>query len=112
VVFEGDGECGYFYAVDVSSAQPRIVHAVQVYAVSAEREDNSRDHQVQISWNGSGTCAALAIDGQPLAAFDFPRRLASSRSAFRGKSASGWNHVEWSDEVVEWFEDLPRAGIQ
>jgi len=112
VVFEGDEECGYFYAVDVSSAEPRIVHALQVYAVPGEDEASSSEHEVQIRWNGSGTCAALTIDGQVLAAFDFAHRLASSRCAFPGNGASKWNDVEWSDGLLRWFDETPQSGMQ
>ena len=70
VMFEDDGETGYFYALDIrQNAQP-IVDSLHVYNV-----DNTRNHhearKLEICWDESGYLALLLINGYPHAVFDF-----------------------------------------
>ena len=70
VMFEDDGETGYFYALDMrQNAQP-VVDYLHVYNV-----DNTRNHhearKLEICWDESGYLALLLINGYPHAVFDF-----------------------------------------
>ena len=70
VMFEDDGETGYFYALDMrQNAQP-VVDCLHVYNV-----DNTRNYhearKLEICWDESGYLALLLINGYPHAVFDF-----------------------------------------
>lgn len=69
VVFEDDGETGYFYAVDCQDeTAPRVVDAVFVYEAAAAPETSE---VAEVRWSADGVRAALFLSGVAQAAFDF-----------------------------------------
>ncbi|PYJ76115.1 MAG: hypothetical protein DME77_07090, partial [Verrucomicrobia bacterium] len=63
VVFEDDGDTGYFYARDGEA----IVDAMQIYLASAQTGPAT----LQIAWADDGLKAVAVIDRTPQAIFDF-----------------------------------------
>jgi hypothetical protein len=82
VVFEDDGDTGYFYAVERRGEDIQILDAVQIYALRnvVDREIPS---ELEIIWTEGGEQAALYLNSHPHAVFDFHVRRGYCRTAFR-----------------------------
>ena len=83
VVFEDDGETGYFYGLDLTgaaSADNPIVDALHLYNVSAAAAAGSC--RVEIRWAEDRNRAGLFIDGGCHAVFDFDDTRAVCRTGF------------------------------
>ncbi|MEY2538610.1 MAG: hypothetical protein QOG67_2350 [Verrucomicrobiota bacterium] len=94
VVFEDDGETGYFYARNGES----IVDAVQIYTTS----DRSGTATLQIAWSDDGLKVVAIIDRRPEAVFDFSARRGYSRANYP-QPAKDWTGHEWDDAVINLF---------
>jgi hypothetical protein len=75
VVFECDGEGGYFYLFDLTKAKGQEARAVIAVSERGEALDTS---DVAVRWNASEEIGWLSIDGKPWAAFDQYGRRCSS----------------------------------
>jgi hypothetical protein len=105
--FEDDGETGYFYAVDTSLADKKILDAVHIYNV-ANVTDRERPSTLRIVWSEDGNECALLINGHPHAAFDFSARRGYCRTNFpnfQNHAESSWLRSDhsWSDDAVAWL---------
>lgn len=104
VVFEDDGEAGYFYAVDVSGAEVRILDAMHIYTV-ADMPDRGRKSTITLLWDDGGSRAALLVNDSPHAVFDFDNRRGYCRDAYPEPPAgSNWARHGWDDELRSWFD--------
>ena len=97
VMFEDDGDTGYFYARDGES----IVDAMQLYVVETFK-DRDKPATLQIAWSDDGLKAVLVIDRYPHAVFDFAARHGCSRMNFPAP-ASGWTGHDWDDIAIDLF---------
>src|SRR5260221_3728612 len=70
VVFEDEGDTGYFYGLDLSRETNQIVDALHIYNV-ASVVDKEKPSVAQIAWSDDGLKAALFINGYAHAVFDF-----------------------------------------
>ncbi len=104
-VFEDDGACGYFYALDTSRPDNPIVDALHIYDVEAV-VDRDLASLVQIVWTEDDRKAALVINDYPHAVFDFAARRGYCRSGFPPPPEGGWAQPshEWDEQVVEAFK--------
>ena len=68
VVFEDDGETGYFYALDFSRQDNPIVDALHIYNV-VQVSDRHKPSQVQLVWSNDGLKAALLINNNDASVF-------------------------------------------
>lgn len=107
VVFEDDGETGYFYAVDtdVEDGSP-VQDALQVYEV-AQVTDSDLPSQLEIGWSDDGAKAVLLLNDHPHAVFDFDRRQGWCRLDYPPASGQGtWSRDghAWSDEAEALFD--------
>lgn len=105
VVFEDDGETGYFYAHrwNTTLALWEIVDALHVYNVE-DVADRQVPAEVKIGWSRDDAKAVLFINDQAQAAFDFPGKCGYCRSEFPAPAReSGWRRPAWSDEVEGLF---------
>lgn len=101
VIFEDDGETGYFYAMDLNQPEQAIVDSLYVYAVESI-ENRKEPRQFQLCWNEAGTMGFLVINGYPHAAFDFERLVGYNHSKFLMPDLSSmWSHEEISEQLVE-----------
>jgi hypothetical protein len=96
VVFEDDGETGYFYAIDLDDEAPRILDAVQIYDVDDAAEIRSAHAAlaIRIVWSADGTKAGLFLANKLNAAFDFSRRAGYCLSGYPG-AGDGWTRHDW-----------------
>jgi hypothetical protein len=103
VVFEDDGETGYFYALDHSKREP-IQDALHIYDVK-NVTDRSKPSTVQVVWTEDGTKALLLINRYPHAAFDFSAKQGFCRSDFPPPEGE-WSKSghAWHDAVLELFK--------
>src|SRR5262249_11496015 len=103
-MFEDDGDTGYFYALDPTRVDGRIIDALHVYNVKAVvvRQQYS---QARIAWSGEGRRFALFINDYPHASFDLVKNRGYCRTGFPPPSGgfSSDGH-EWSDEVLAFFK--------
>ena len=99
VVFEDDGDTGYFYALDKSRSDSLIVDAMHIYDTKAV-SDRHRPSTVQIVWSLDHQKAALLINSYPHAIFDFAARRGYCRTGF----PSVRSHVGWTQHSHDWDE--------
>ena len=101
VVFEDDGDTGYFYGLDRSRDETPIVDALHIYNV-ASVVDKDKPSEVEIAWSSDSKKAFLFINRYPHAALDFEAKRGYCRSGFPAPSAGWAKHShEWSDDVLE-----------
>jgi hypothetical protein len=107
VVFQDDGETGYFYALDLTKSDDQIVDALHIYNVGSVT-DRHLPSTLCIIWSEDGTKAALLINGYAHAVFDFSARRGFCRTnfpKFADRSPHGWQSSDhsWSDQAVAWL---------
>ena len=104
VVFEDDGDTGYFYALDTSRENNPILDALHIYNV-ANVTDKHLPSIAEIIWSPDSKKAALLINKYPHAIFDFSTRRGYCRTGFPPPAKDGWtqyNHA-WDDKAQELF---------
>jgi hypothetical protein len=100
VVFEDDGETGYFYAVDNSrTAADEVVDALWIYDVKSS-PDKSQPRTIQIRWSVNGLKAGLFVDGSPQAVFDFSARRGYNRANSPATSTWSRSNHAWDPSIV------------
>ena len=70
VIFEDDGETGYFYGLDLESKKQPVLDSLNIYNVKDVLDPNV-SIKVEISWSEDGLKSRLAINDFPHAVFDF-----------------------------------------
>lgn len=101
VVFEDDGDTGYFYAC--GSAQGPIFDSLHIYNVKAVT-DRSRPSEFKIGWSPSGRQAALLVNDTAHAVFDFDRQKGWCRTGLPlcNKKWSLDGHT-WDESCLAYF---------
>ena len=98
VVFEDDGETGYFYARDYSVPDQVFVDALHIYS-SQGVTDRDKPCRLKIIWTRDFRAAALMINLVPHAVFNFTERCGYAKRPFPAPDPStGWIH---SDELLK-----------
>jgi hypothetical protein len=101
VVFEDDGETGYFYSVDVSGDDLRILDALHIYTV-VDVSDREIPSTIKLVWDTAGARAVLLVNDRAHAVFDFEARRGYCRDDYpEPPIGSDWERPEWSDLVLE-----------
>jgi hypothetical protein len=109
VVFEDDGETGYFYALDRSRpSDTQILDAVSIYDV-AQMPAASKRVTVAVRWSKAGTRAALLLNDRPEAVFDFASKRGYARSNFPATSPWSLDGHAWSDSAMTGLGDQAGA---
>jgi hypothetical protein len=103
VVFEDDGQTGYFYALDLSDNEQPIQEAMQIYNV-ANVADKRTPLLVRMAWSGDGMKAILWINGYPHAVFDFSMKRGYCRTNFPSPGKWKSHDFAWTDEVLSAFQ--------
>src|SRR5687767_15412842 len=105
VVFEDDGDTGYFYARDLTLPDSLFEDALHIYSVKGVT-DVRLPSMVQILWSPDGSKACLLINRYPHALFDFAGQRGYSRDMFPEPSPdSRWTHEAWDDSLRRHFFD-------
>jgi hypothetical protein len=105
VVFEDDGETGYFYALDKSPPGERIVDAHHVYNVDSVL-DRYAPSVLRIAWSTDGREAALFVTGGCAAALDCVAQKGWCCSGFP-PATGDWSKDGhgWDDRVSKFFDE-------
>jgi hypothetical protein len=106
VLFEDDGETGYFYALQ-KSQHDNILDMVHLYTVDSET-DPVRYYEMGIVWSQDGSKAMLLLNGHPQAVFDFQGKRGYCRTNYPNvprRDRDSWQSEDhsWSEAVCEWF---------
>lgn len=104
VVFEDDGETGYFYALDLRVEDDPIQDALHIYTCDLIKEQR-QENILLIKWSTDSTKAMLLVNNYPHAIFDFAARQGYCRTGLPPRSVRGWSKAghAWSDEAEEHF---------
>lgn len=103
VIFEDDGETGYFYALDPLKKEQPVQDVLHIYDLGSVR-DRKKPSIAQIAWTEDGTKVVLLINRYPHAVFNFSDKRGYCRPAFPpphgecSKEGHGWD-----DSVKELF---------
>jgi hypothetical protein len=103
VVFEDDGETGYFYGLNLENKEQPILDALHIYNVK-DILDKDISVNVAIVWTDDGLKACLQINRFPHAIFDFESREAFCRTNFPPPDRRFTNSHKWKDEALELFK--------
>ncbi len=105
VMFEDDGETGYFYAMDLTQTEQPVVDSLHIYNVDAI-EARHETRKLQICCSEDGNSAYLLINDYPHGVFDFTRLVGYNHSKYPlPELGSMWSHEEITDKlVVEWLK--------
>jgi hypothetical protein len=102
VVFEDDGDTGYFYALaPTPSGELQLLDALHVY--NAESDLRGTDVRLELAWSDDGKLAGLRVNAALWALFDFEAESGWSRSNFpppAGKWRMGEARPDWDDALV------------
>jgi hypothetical protein len=103
VVFEDDGETGYFYARDFNIEGSLFVDALHIYTVAGVRDADNPSF-LRIVWSQDWKRAALLINDSPHAMFDFDNKIGYSVDEFpEPDSKSGWSRAPWNSDLKNYF---------
>ncbi len=106
VMFEDDGETGYFYALDLRNQESPVVDSLFVYSAN-DIENKHEPRQLQICWSEDGNQAFLLINGYPHASFDFIRLVGYNHSKFpTPEFGSMWSREEINEDLVKKWLNL------
>jgi hypothetical protein len=106
VVFEDDGQVGYFYGLDSRRTDQPILDALHVYD-AAGVADGAQASALQIAWTQDGNAAALLINGYAHAMFDFQAPRAMCASGFPPDSPYVATH-DWDEAAFQQtFSGIP-----
>ena len=98
VVFEDDGDAGYFYALD-KSCEKKIQEALHIYNVEGVA-DKAIPSDLIIAWSKDGTKSILIINDQAHAVLDFENKNGYCRSGFPPRDEKS----VWSPNGHDWNE--------
>jgi hypothetical protein len=103
VVFEDDGDTGYFYALaPTASGELQLLDALHVY--NAEADLRGTDVRFEIEWSDDSKLVGLRVNASLWAFFDFGAETGWSRSNFpppAGKWRMDGARPAWDDALVK-----------
>ena len=106
VVFEDDGDTGYFYALNRPSGNENpIQEAMSIYDVKNVAE-KTKPSQLVIVWLADSSQAALFINSHPHAVFDFKAHRGYCRTNFP-KPGKWGKDFKWDDAAIAPFKKAP-----
>jgi hypothetical protein len=100
IVFEDDGDTGYFYALaPTASGELELLDALHVY--NAEADLRGSDVLLELSWSENGQRAGLRVNAALWALFDFAAETGWTRSNFPPPQGrwKGGDRAPWTPDV-------------
>jgi hypothetical protein len=104
LLFEDDGQTGYFYAVEGREPAMEMLDALHIY--NAEDELRGTDCRIELVWSKDGQKGGLRINGTLWAAFDFEHEQGRCRSNFP-QPAGRWKMAfrpPWTEALIRQFQ--------
>ena len=107
VVFQDNGETGYFYAIDKVNGVLVVLDALHIYNV---KDVVNTDEQclVKILWTEDHSIAILSINNYYHAVFDFRNKAGYCRTGFP-KSNNSWTKIKeriLTDTLIDSFSKI------
>ena len=103
VIFEDDGETGYFYGLNLENKKQPVLDALHIYNVRDVLDANV-SLKLEIIWSEDGLKSGLALNGFTHAVFDFQARKAYCRNNYPPPDRKFTKSHKWSDEALELFK--------
>lgn len=103
VVFEDDGETGYFYGLNLENQKQPVLDVLQIYNVK-DILDANVSIKVEIVWSEDGLKSRLAINSFTHAVFDFESGKAYCRTNFPPPDRRFTNSHKWKEEALDLFK--------
>ena len=106
VVFEDDGDTGYFYALDLNEQNKGhnpIQEALHIYNVK-NISDKDRESIAVILWSEDGQKACLLINDYPHAIVDFKAKRGYCRTNSPPPGKWKDHDFKWDDNVLKYFK--------
>ena len=103
VVFEDDGETGYFYGLDTTRADNPILDALHIYNVN-NVTDKDIPSNLEIVWSTDGLKSALVINLYPHAVFNFESKRGYCRTGFPPPETWSTEGHEWDNKALDLFK--------
>jgi len=103
VVFEDDGETGYFYGLHLENQKQPVLDALHIYNAK-DVLDTDVSLKLEIIWSNDGLKSGLAINGFVHAVFDFESRKAYCRNNFPPPDRRFTNSHKWNDQALDLFK--------
>ncbi len=106
VIFEDNGETGYFYSIDRNN-NFAVLDGLHIYNV-ADIIDNDKSSTVKILWTEDLMKVFLSINNYYHAVFDFKNQAGYCRNGFP-ENNSGWTKINeriLTDELIEKLSKL------
>jgi hypothetical protein len=103
VIFEDDGETGYFYGLDLENKKQPVLDSLHIYNVQDILDPNV-SVKLEILWSEDGLKSGLAINGFIHAVFDFEARKAYCRNNYPPPDRKFTKSHKWNDEALELFK--------
>lgn len=102
VMFEDDGETGYFYAMDLHQSEQPVVDSLFVYRKEdVDAKTLQEPRRLEICWSEDGYMAFLLINSYPHAVFDYREFVGYNATKFPyAELGSMWRHQETTPELV------------
>ena len=101
VVFEDDGDTGYFYALDQSQLGQSIQDAMHIYN-AANVTDKHLPSVIELGWSPDNCKVVLLINDYAHAIFDFSAKRGYCRTGFPPPSKN-WHGHDWDDSAFKLF---------
>ncbi|HXB02550.1 MAG TPA: DUF2251 domain-containing protein [Opitutaceae bacterium] len=103
VVFEDEGDTGYFYALDFSQKEGSpIQEAMSIYDVK-NVTDKAKPSEVVLVWTADSRQAAIFINSYPHAVFDFAKKRGYCRRNFP-KPGKWGTDFKWDESAIDVFK--------
>ena len=103
VVFEDDGESGYFYGLDTRRKNQPILAGLHIYT-AGKNVGLPSPSAVHIEWSSDGGRSVLLINAHPHAVFDFVGRRGYCRTNFPAPATDWTEHdYAWEEQAMAWF---------
>jgi len=107
VIFEDNTETGYFYAIDRSEKDLKILDALHIYNVE-NVVDKDKPSVVKILWSEDLTLVFLSINNYYHAVFDFKNQAGYCRNAFP-EAKKSWTKVKQRKLTDELILELSKS---
>lgn len=103
VIFEDDGETGYFYGLNLDNQKQPVLDRLHIYN-DEDVLDQKVSVKVEIIWSEDGLKSGLSINGFTHAVFDFEAKKAYCRNNYPPPNRKFTKSHQWQDEALDLFK--------
>jgi len=104
VVFEDDGDTGYFYGLNPENKKQPVLDSLHIYNAK-DVLDREISLKLEIVWSDDGLKSCLVINSFTHAVFDFESNKAYCKNNFPPPDRRFTNSHKWKDEALDLFKN-------